>query len=228
MLSWNHEFVEVGLAVERTHHRQPDVADAHSAQIQLLECLEVLGGIDELLLVLGLEDGQVLLSRSVHVSLLIEGDIRQFLLSDQTLRNGLAHDLVNDFVQSVHFYIENTRVVGVNLDGENTHAPHGHLRLPQLTRPQDLLPFGNVVVGAQSKHHYGRVECFNRHQTIEVVGIDLGLNDVLESFPAGIHKRNVNEVRVSFLPQGRPEPAAHHLHRLHNFLLSFFSLSRPF
>jgi hypothetical protein len=38
----------------------------------------------------------------------------------------------------------------------------------------------------------------------------------------------VNEVRVSFLPQGRPEPAAHHLHRLHNSLPSFFSLSRPF
>ena len=118
MLGWNHELVEVGLAVERTHHRQSDVADAHSSQIQLLESFEVLGGIDELLLVLGLEDGQVLLSRCVHVSLLIESDIRQFLLSDQTLRNSLPHNLVNDFVQSVHFYIENTRVVGVNLMGK--------------------------------------------------------------------------------------------------------------
>lgn len=146
MLGRNHELVEVGLPVERTHHRQSDVADAHSSQIQLLESFEILGGVDELLLVLGLEDGQVLLSGLVHVSLLIESDIRQFLLSDQTLSNCLAHNLVNDLVKPVHLYIENTRVVGVNFDGENAHAPHRHLGLPQLSRPQNLLPFWNIVV----------------------------------------------------------------------------------
>lgn len=95
MVGRHNELVVVAFSIEGAYCGEPHIGDRHSSKVQLAESAQILGGIDELLLTLGLEEGEVLLLRLVHVGLLVEYDVAQLFLVDEAFVYGLADDVVN-------------------------------------------------------------------------------------------------------------------------------------
>ena len=95
MVGRHNELVVVAFSIEGAYCGEPHIGDRHSSKVQLAESAQILGGIDELLLTLGFEEGEVLLLRLVHVGLLVEYDVAQLFLVDEAFVYGLADDVVN-------------------------------------------------------------------------------------------------------------------------------------
>ena len=95
MVGRHNELIVVPFSIEGAYCGEPHIGDRHSSKVQLAESAQILGGIDELLLTLGFEEGEVLLLRLVHVGLLVEYDVAQLFLVDEAFVYGLADDVVN-------------------------------------------------------------------------------------------------------------------------------------
>lgn len=98
MVGRHDDLIIVTLSVEWAYCRESHIRDGHSSEVQFAESAQILSGIDEFLLAFGLEEGQVLLLGLVHVGLLVEYDVAQLFLVDETFVYGLADDIVNDLI----------------------------------------------------------------------------------------------------------------------------------
>ena len=98
MVGRHNELVVVAFSIEGAYCGEPHIGDRHPSEVEFAESAQILGGIDELLLTLGLEEGEVLLLCLVHIGLLVEYDVAQLFLIDEAFVDGLADDVVNDLI----------------------------------------------------------------------------------------------------------------------------------